>query len=117
MITVVLEGKIHRFNGPDANQQAQELCRKRSAEARKRPMKVLDGPKQPYLSREKRMEIILAGMPAYGDKGESLDQVADRLQLSLHTVKSILQLLQQSKSVVSLRDGRIKRFTLPEVVP
>lgn len=116
MITVVLEGKIHRFNGPDAGQQAQELCRKHRVAERKRPVVEKDpnGPKQPYQSSEKRVESILAGLPNYGSKGESIEQIALRIGVSVATVKKILQGLQHSGQVTSHRIGALKHFTLPK---
>lgn len=124
MITLRIDGALHHFAGPNAqadadawlrNQQRTETLRPPPAMAAKAPKSAT--PHAPRKRARDRMIEILGFLPASGETGMRIDDVADRLALSWFTARNLLLEMERGKHVASLFTGQRKRYTLPATAP
>lgn len=116
MITLRIDGASHHFAGPNARADADAFLRDQQRTDERRPPAVSKArPNQiPRKRVSLRLQEIMAVIPAAGEKGLCIDDVAARFGLSYWTARDYLRELQASKSVQVARDGLIKRFTRRE---
>lgn len=124
MITLRIDGASHHFSGPNAradadaflrNQQRTEARRPPPAMAAKAPKSAT--PPAPRKRARDRMIEILGFLPAWGETGMRIDDVADRLELSWFTARNLLLEMERGKHVASRLTGQRKRYTLPAEAP
>lgn len=117
MITLRIDGATHRFSGPNAKANADAHLRDQQREDERRPRPAVPKARPNQIPRKRvslRLKEIMAVIPAPGEKGLCIDEVAARFGLSYWTARDYMRELQASKSVHVVRDGMIKRFTRRE---